>query len=111
MRIKFDKVDGFIKVYDGTRYLVLFGPERHDSLYDRIRYLISQKSGITYSIDHNFARIRINSHNSLPTEKASIFRDAIILVKSVFNKNQNYYYYHIYLEKDSYDDESYRQFF
>ena len=24
--IRFDKVDGFIKIYDGTRYLVLFGP-------------------------------------------------------------------------------------
>ena len=26
-RIRLDKVDGFVKVYDGTRYLVLFGPE------------------------------------------------------------------------------------
>ena len=25
LRIRFDKVDRFIKVYDGTRYLVLFG--------------------------------------------------------------------------------------
>ena len=27
IRIRLDKVDGFVKVYDGTRYLVLFGPE------------------------------------------------------------------------------------
>ena len=26
--IRFDKVDGFIKVYHGTRYLVLFGSEK-----------------------------------------------------------------------------------
>ena len=25
--IRFDKMDGFISVYDGTRYLVLFGSE------------------------------------------------------------------------------------
>ena len=25
LRIRFDKIDGFIRVYDGTRYLVLFG--------------------------------------------------------------------------------------
>ena len=25
LRIKFDKIDGFITVYDGTRYLTLFG--------------------------------------------------------------------------------------
>ena len=31
LRIRFDKVDGFIRIYDGTRYLVLFGPERCDT--------------------------------------------------------------------------------
>ena len=33
---------------DGTRYLELFGPEKYDAIFDRIRYLISQKSGISY---------------------------------------------------------------
>ena len=28
LRIMFDKAVGFIRVYDGTRYLVLFGPEK-----------------------------------------------------------------------------------
>ena len=46
LRIGFNKIDGFIKDYDGTRYLVLFGSEKYDSIYDRIRYLISVKSGI-----------------------------------------------------------------
>ena len=41
MRIKFDKVDGFIRVYDGIRYLVLFGPEKYNAIYSRIRYVIS----------------------------------------------------------------------
>ena len=48
LRIKFDKVDEFIRVCDGSRYLVLFNPERYDVVYNRIRYLIGQKSGITY---------------------------------------------------------------
>ena len=30
--ITFDEIDGFIRVYDGTRYLVLFGSERYDSV-------------------------------------------------------------------------------
>ena len=38
--IRFDKIDGFIRVYDRTRYLVLFGSEKYDSIYNRIRYLI-----------------------------------------------------------------------
>ena len=29
LRIKFDKVDGFIKVYDRARYLVIFGPKMY----------------------------------------------------------------------------------
>ena len=31
LRIRFDKVDGFIRIYDGTRYLVLFDPEKCDT--------------------------------------------------------------------------------
>ena len=27
LRIRFNKVNGFINIYDGTRYLVLFGPK------------------------------------------------------------------------------------
>ena len=42
-RIKFYKIVGFISV-DGTRYLVLFVPEKYDAIFNRIRYLISQKS-------------------------------------------------------------------
>ena len=28
LRIRFDKTDGFIGVYDGTRYLIIFDPEK-----------------------------------------------------------------------------------
>ena len=39
LRIGFDKIDGLIRVYDETRYLVLFGSEKYDSIYNRIRCL------------------------------------------------------------------------
>ena len=57
--IRFYKIDGFIRIYDGTRYLTLFGP---DAIYDRIRYLV-----IFFS--HYFAKIIVNSYNFLTTEK------------------------------------------
>ena len=38
--IKFDKVEGFFRVYDGTKYLILLTPSRFDSNYNRSRYLI-----------------------------------------------------------------------
>ena len=37
--IRFDKIDEFIKTYDGSRYLVLSGRERYNAIYDKIRYL------------------------------------------------------------------------
>ena len=47
-RIRFDKINGFIRIYNGTRYLTLFGSEKYGAIYDRTRYLISLKSSITY---------------------------------------------------------------
>ena len=66
---RFDKTDGFIRIYDGTRYLTLFGSEKYDAFYDRIRYLISLKSSITYICSHYFAKIKVHSYDSLPIEK------------------------------------------
>ena len=66
-------MDGFIRVYDGTRYLVLFRSEKHGSIYNRIRYRISVKSGITYIISNNYAKIKVDSYNPLPHKKQQIF--------------------------------------
>ena len=38
LRIRFDKINGFIRIYDGTRYLALFGSEKYDAVYVRFRY-------------------------------------------------------------------------
>ena len=43
LRIRFDKIDGFIRTYDLTRYLTLFGSQEYEAIYNIIRYLISQK--------------------------------------------------------------------
>ena len=36
LRIRFDKIDGFIRIYDGNKHLVLLGLEKYDSIYNRI---------------------------------------------------------------------------
>ena len=41
--ISFDKIDEFVKIYDGITYLVLFSFQRYDAIYNRIIYLISKK--------------------------------------------------------------------
>ena len=55
LHIRLNRTDGFISVYDGTRYLRLFGSEIYDAIYDRIRYLVSLKCVITYIFSHYFA--------------------------------------------------------
>ena len=52
LQIRFDEIDGFIKMCDGIRYLVLFNHLWYDKIYNRIRYLINKKSGIRDSINH-----------------------------------------------------------
>ena len=34
--IRFDKIDGFIKTYDGTTYLTLFGYKIYDAICSKI---------------------------------------------------------------------------
>ena len=70
MRIKFDKIDGFIIILDGKiKHLLLFDYGLFNEMFDKIKYLITEKSGIKNIINHNFGKIRIDSHNSLPIEK------------------------------------------
>ena len=111
MGIRFDKIDRFIGVRGEFRYLLLFDQLLFDKICDKIKYLISEKSGITNSINHNFGKIRIDSYNSLRVEKILTFHNMIILIKSVLNKNRNEYYYNIFLEKGSYKDKSDTRYF
>ena len=48
---------------------LLFDCSWCDETCDGIKYLTSEKRGIAESINHNFARITIDSYNSLPIEK------------------------------------------
>ena len=43
LRIRFDKVDGLIRVYDEIRYLVLFDPEKYDAINDEIDTSVVKK--------------------------------------------------------------------
>ena len=54
---------------------------------------------MTYIFSHSFAKIKVDSYDSLPTEKRLTLHNVIIHIKSVLNKDKNYYYYEIFLEK------------
>ena len=101
LRIRFNKIVRFIRVYDGTTYLVLFGSEKYDFIYNRIRYLIGVKSGLCV-ISHNYAKTKVDSYHSLSLENTMTFYNVIMFIKSIFDKDKNNYYYNIFLEKASY---------
>ena len=73
--------------------MVLFGCERYGAIFDRIRYLIGLKSSITYVDSHNYTKIKIDLIEDLPLEKTLTMHNVVILVKSVFTKSHNQYYY------------------
>ena len=99
LHIRFDKIYGFIEIYDGTKFLTLFGSVNYYAIYDRIRYLISLKSDITYIFLHYSAKIIVYTYHSLPIEKTLTLHNVTILIKSVINKDKNCYYWKIFLEK------------
>ena len=77
LRTRFNETDRFIRTFDGTKYLVLFGSEKYNSIYNRIRYLISVKRGITDIISHDYAKIKVDSYVSLPAKKAMTFYNVV----------------------------------
>ena len=53
LHIRFDKIDGFIRTYDGTRYLTMFDSGKYDAICNSSRYLLmyyflSLKSSISH---------------------------------------------------------------
>ena len=83
-RVRFNNMDGFIRVLDGEiKRLVIFDYELFDKICDKIKHPTSEKGGITDSINHNFGDIRVDSYNFLPIEKILSFHNVIILTKSV----------------------------
>ena len=96
LRIRYDKTDGFVKIHDESKSWLLFDSGWWDKICDRIGCFVSEKISIIDSINQNFARIRIDSYNSLPVEKILTFY-VIINVILLIN-----YYYNIFLEKGLY---------
>ena len=80
----------------------MFGSEKYEAIYNRIRYLLNLKSVTTYVSSHYFEKVKVDSYDSLPIEKTLTLHNVIILIKPVLNKDKNDYYYKIFLGKCSY---------
>ena len=65
LRIRYDEINGFIKIQDRIKYLIFLYQDWFHEIGNRIKYHMNIKNGITDSINHNFAKVRIDSYNSL----------------------------------------------
>ena len=90
-----DKVDRYIRKKSGANYLALFHPDKkYERVFNRIRYLIMLKSNISDNYSHKYSKIKIDSDDDLPLEKAL---NVVMFIKPFLNKNHNHYYYHVFL--------------
>ena len=67
LRVGFDKIDKFIKINNKIRYLILFDYSYFDKICDKIKYHISEKSGITDIINHNLQESELIQTNTTIT--------------------------------------------
>ena len=58
LHIRFDKVDRFIRIFDGNRFSKLPGYDKDDAIYNRIRYFLEVKSSIRYGFSHCYVKIK-----------------------------------------------------
>lgn len=54
---------------------------------------MSKNIYISDGFSHKYVKIKINSDNGLPSEKALNMYNAVIFIMLAFNKNYNHYYY------------------
>ena len=85
----FNKTDETVRNYNGIKYLALVDSEKYCTIFNSTRYLTRIKSGISYIVSRNYAKIKIDSDDDFPLEKTLTLHNAVILIKSVFNQNQN----------------------
>ena len=62
----------------------------HDFIYNRRK---TKKMVLNMLFFIKKIKIKVDSYDSLPLEKTSIFHNVIILINSVSKNIQNYYYY------------------
>ena len=61
----------------------------NETIFGRLRYFIMLKSNISVIYSPKYKKIKINSDDDLPLQKALIMQCKVILIKSVFNVQTN----------------------
>ena len=65
---------------------MFYGPGKCDAIYNKNKYLISPKSGVSFAIYYTCSRIKIALHDSLRLEKISILQNIMNSLSQVLIK-------------------------
>ena len=109
MRIRFDKVDGLIKVHDKSRYLVSFDYGYCDKICDKVKYPLIEKVILQIVLIIILQESELVKFIWFFTYWKKYW--VIILIKSPVKKNKNEYHYNTFLEKSSYKDKANTEYF
>ena len=79
LRIRFLKLHGIIRIYDGIRYLTLFGWKKYEAIYNRV---YKPKKVTSYILSLYFTKIKVDSFDSLRPEERLALHNIIIHIKN-----------------------------
>ena len=86
-RIIFDKTEVVIYVHARTRYSTMFGSDKYDDIYLRIRYPIwIKKVSITYVFSHYYKKNKACSFDSLLLGKILALRNVLTQLSQLKKK-------------------------
>ena len=93
------KVDGYIEEKNGNKYLTLVSANKNEEvlikyteLWNETKYLIKTiNSGEVGEHEKDYMKIKVNSDDNLPLNKILKLHSLTIVIRSVFQEDDNYY--------------------
>ena len=80
---------------DNVWYLIIFGDadvlKKFANVWKRIRAKIEENTGGIVQYDKNYMRIKFESNDNLPTDKIVNMHSIVIIIRSVFAQNDQFY--------------------
>ena len=92
------KINGYIEKSDGNKYLKLVLTDegkdilkKYEKLWTKIGDLIRSKTNDSGNYYEKYMKIKFNSDDYLPLKKTLEIRNMIVVVRSVFHKDNKFY--------------------
>ena len=92
-----DKINGYIEESNRNKYLALVPPvewndtlKKYEELWGKLRDFNRSMINNFDNYDEKYMKIKFNSDDDLPLKKTLKFRNMIIVVRSVFHKDNKY---------------------